>query len=102
LRPVPVDGDAAFAQSSYAWRAQGAVSLGSVGVLQGDSVRWGRSIADAMGTPAAPVETTRPPAELRARAAALYDSLRAAMQRGDWRAYAEHWDALGRLLGRPR
>ena len=102
LRPVPVAGDAAFAQSSYSWRAQGAVSLASVGVLQRDSLRWGRSIADALGTPAAPVETSRPPVELRARAAALYDSLRAAMQRGDWRAYAEHWDALGRLLGRPR
>jgi hypothetical protein len=47
-------------------------------------------------------EVALPPADLRARAAALYDSLRASMRRGDWRAYGEHWDALGRLLGRPR
>ena len=41
------------------------------------------------------------PVDLRVAASALYDSLRADQRRGDWRAYADHWDALGRLLGRP-
>lgn len=102
LRTVPVAGEAAFVQSMYAWRGQGAVSLAGVGVVQRDSARWGRSLADAVGAPPPPADINRTPIEFRARAAALYDSLRASMRRGDWRAYAEHWDALGRLLGRQR
>jgi hypothetical protein len=102
LRTVPVGGEAAFVQSMYAWRGQGAVSLAGVGVVQRDSARWGRSLADALGAPPPPADINRTPIEFRARAGALYDSLRASMRRGDWRAYAEHWDALGRLLGRQR
>lgn len=102
LRAVTVGGVDAYVQSTYAWRGQGAVSLAGVGVSIGDSVRWGRSLGDALGTPMPLSESAVPPAELRVRAAALYDSLRASMRRGDWHAYAEHWDALGRLLGRPR
>lgn len=102
LRAVPVDSTAAFVQSTYAWRGQGAVSLASVGLDQRDSVRWGRSLSDALGAPLASSDVALAPTELRTRAAALYDSLRASMRRADWRAYAEHWDALGRLLGRPR
>ena len=102
LRALPAAGDAAFVQSIYAWRGQGAVSLAGVGVVQRDSAHWGRSLADALGAPPPPTDVNRAPVEFRARAAALYDSLRASMRRGDWRAYAEHWDALGRLLGRLR
>ena len=102
LRTIPVEGEAVFVQSIYAWRGQGAVSLAGVGVVQRDSARWGRSLADALGAPPPPPDSNRAPIEFRARAAALYDSLRASMRRGDWRAYGEHWDALGRLLGRQR
>jgi hypothetical protein len=99
---VPTAADAAFVQSTYASRGQGTISLAGVGVSRHDSVAWGRSLADALGTPLTSTEVALAPTEFRARAAALYDSLRASMRRADWRAYGEHWDALGRLLGRPR
>lgn len=102
LRAVPFAGDAIFVQSTYAWRGQGTVALAGIGVAQRDTAHWGRSLADALGTPLAASEQLIAPVDLRTRAAALYDSLRASMRRGDWRAYGEHWDALGRLLGRQR
>ena len=102
LRAVPAGAKTAFVQSTYAWRGQGGISLVGVGVSLQDSVFWGRSLAGALGTPLTSPDIAVSPVELRVRAAALYDSLRASMRRGDWRAYAEHWDALGRLLGRPR
>ena len=102
LRTIPAESDAVFVQTMYAWRGQGAVSLAGVGVVQRDSAHWGRSLADALGAPQPPSDLNRAPIEFRARVTALYDSLRASMRRGDWRAYAEHWDALGRLVGRQR
>jgi hypothetical protein len=38
---------------------------------------------------------------LRARASRLYDAMRDALQRGDWTAFGEAYDALGALLARP-
>jgi hypothetical protein len=90
-----------LAQSSYLVQVQNPPSLAAVAVLRGDSVRTGATVFAALGEtqPAAPIAA--PPVDFRASAAALYDSLRADQRRGDWRAYADHWDALGRLLGRP-
>ena len=36
-----------------------------------------------------------------AEGARLYEAMRQAMQRGDWRAFGAAFDSLGRVLGRP-
>lgn len=100
LRAVPGERDVTLVQSAYAWRQQGSVTLLGMLLARGDSAIVART----------PLELATPPelpglsplvGDLRTRAAALYDSLRAAQRRGDWRGYADHWEALGRLLGRP-
>ncbi|HEX8848456.1 MAG TPA: UPF0182 family protein [Gemmatimonadaceae bacterium] len=98
---VPVVGGTVVAQASYLIRAQSAPALEAISVLRGDSLRTGATVFAAMGVsqPAPPIGA--PPIDLRASAAALYDSLRADQRRGDWRSFGDHWDALGRLLGRP-
>jgi uncharacterized membrane protein (UPF0182 family) len=101
VRPVPgVDG-LTLVQSAYLVRAQNPPTLFGVSALHGDSVKTGESLLSAFGETQGPVVALPPPTELRAAAAALYDSLRADQRRGDWRAYGDHWDSLGRLLGRP-
>ena len=101
VRAMPGAGGVLLAQSSYLVQVQNPPSLATVAVLRGDSVHAGATVFAALGEtqPAAPV--AGPPVDFRASAAALYDSLRADQRRGDWRAFADHWDALGRLLGRP-
>ena len=101
VRVIPGPLGLTLAQSAYLVRAQNPPTLLGVAVLRVDSLRAGRTILSAFGE--LPNAASQPPApvELRAAASALYDSLRADQRRGDWRAYGEHWDALGRLLGRP-
>ena len=70
-------------------------------VLHGDSLRAAKTVLAAYGERPNTLAPSASPLDLRAAASALYDSLRADQRRGDWRAYADHWDALGRLLGRP-
>ena len=98
---VPTTRGLILAQSSYLIRPQNPPALSAVTLLEGDSVRAGASVFGALGQPQPSSPVARPPVDFRASAAALYDSLRADQRRGDWRAFADHWDSLGRLLGRP-
>ncbi|HWE41390.1 MAG TPA: UPF0182 family protein [Gemmatimonadaceae bacterium] len=101
VRVIPGEDGLTLTQSAYAVRAQSPPSLLGVAVLHGDSLRVGKTVLAAYGELP---NTIAPPAsrvDLRVAASALYDSLRADQRRGDWRAYADHWEALGRLLGRP-
>ena len=99
VRAAQLDTTMALLQSVYFQRAPGPATLAAVAILSGDSVSITRPAV--AGAPPAQRAGGGSPAGLRAQAAALYDSLRAAQRRGDWRAYGDHWEALGRLLGRP-
>ena len=68
-------------------------------VADGDSVRSGPSVLAAVGV--APSNVTLPPAtpeEFRARVEGHYRLMREALARGDWSAFGEAYEALGRLL----
>jgi uncharacterized membrane protein (UPF0182 family) len=47
------------------------------------------------------VELPVSPDDFRKRVAALYESMREAMRKGDWAALGAAYDALGRLLRSP-
>jgi uncharacterized membrane protein (UPF0182 family) len=66
-----------------------------------DTVRTAPSLAQLAGSlpatsppPVAPAST-----DLRARAAALYARMRDALRRGDWVAFGQAFDELGKVLG---
>ncbi|HEX2778926.1 MAG TPA: hypothetical protein VHM30_05455, partial [Gemmatimonadaceae bacterium] len=101
VQAVPTTRGVVLTQATYIIRSQNPPALSSVALLRADSLRSGSTLLAALGgtVPAPPPMQT--PADLRAAAAALYDSLRADQRRGDWRGFADHWDSLGRLLGRP-
>ena len=101
VRVIPSEGGLTLTQSAYLVRAQNPPSLLGVAVLHADSLRAAKTVLAAFGELPNAVGPPPSPVDLRIAASALYDSLRADQRRGDWRAYADHWDALGRLLGRP-
>jgi uncharacterized membrane protein (UPF0182 family) len=93
---LPLQEGFAFAQSFYRWPSDAAPELLGVAVLDGDRVRTGPTVAEALGLarPASVAGT----AAFRMRVAALYDAMSAAMRRGDWTAFGIAYMALGRLL----
>jgi uncharacterized protein len=96
IQLIPVPGGTAYVQSFYEWPPDGPPALAGVVVMQKGGIKTGASLSEALGV-------TRPlaasgTASLRARVAALYDTMSAAMRRGDWRAYGEAYSQLGRLL----
>lgn len=99
VQAIPTPDGAAWVQSYYEWPADAAPRLAGVVVLQGERVRSGRTLADALGLQSAGPPLA--PDAFRERVARLYDAMQAAQRAGDWRAYGEAWAALGRLLGRP-
>jgi uncharacterized protein len=104
VRAIPLADRVIFAQSAYAWPAEGPPALVRVTATDGDSVFVGRTLGDAFGVTAAPViDPSEPLTEegLRDRAIKLYETMREAMRRGDWAAFGEAYEALGALLARP-
>lgn len=101
VRVIPGADGLTLTQSAYLIRAQNPPSLLGVAALHADSLRAAKTLLAAYGELPGVVAAQPAPIDLRIAASALYDSLRADQRRGDWRAYADHWDALGRLLGRP-
>lgn len=108
VRVLPVAGDLAFTQTAYAWRAQGggAPTVAHVSLLFGDSLRAAPTLARMVGTLPLPfqpaVAAPESPADFRASVDSLYRTMRDALSRGDWRAFGEAFDALGRLSGSRR
>jgi len=99
VRVFPVGDGLAYVQTAYSWRADGAPGVRLVAVLIGDSARVGTSIASSLGMPAPSLPSTPlTPAEFRARVESLYGEMREAMKRGDWLAFGNAYDALGRIL----
>lgn len=100
VRAVPTRGGLVFIQSRYRAREDGSPSLAGVAMLQGDSVRSGRSlealagVVPIPGTPAAAATTGSP------EMARLWERMRDALARGDWTTFGSAFDSLGTLLGR--
>jgi len=101
IRAIPLAGTLAFAQPAYSWRAQAAPTLLHVGLLVDDSLLIAPSIAQSAGSlpPLTTPVSSTPGVDVRGRAAVLYGRMRDAMRRGDWTAFGQAFDELGKLLG---
>lgn len=96
VRTVPLARGFALVHPRYDWRGGTAPRLLYVTVMEGDSVRSGRTLLQLAGRT---LDTTMVVSgDLRARALRLYDEMRRASARGDWVAYGRAFDALGALL----
>ncbi len=98
VQTIPSSVGPLWIQSYYQWPADGAPSLAGVVVSSPRETKAGRTLAEALGE-SLPAEALSPDA-FRERIARLYDAMQAAQRIGDWRAYGEAWNALGRLIGR--
>ncbi len=100
VQALPGEQGVLYAQSSYEWAAEGAPRLAGVVALRDGAPRAATTLAEALAV-RLPPGPDLPAALFRARVESLYDAMRNAQRNGDWVAYAEAWNALGRLLGRP-
>lgn len=106
VRVVPLRGGlAAYLQTTYAWRTDGAPTVARVAIhgtgSTRDSVSFGASLAEAAGVPleeSAMGGAGLSPADFRSRVNDLYTAMRDALRRGDWSAFGKAYDDLGRLL----
>jgi hypothetical protein len=108
VRIVPIrGGTAAYLQTTYAWRTDGAPTVARVAAYGGgaarDSVAFGLSLAEAVGMRPETSETNAvmTPADFRQRVNDLYAAMRDALRRGDWTAFGKAYDDLGRVLRVP-
>jgi uncharacterized membrane protein (UPF0182 family) len=105
---VPIrGGGAAYVQTTYSWRTDGAPTIARVAVhgagAARDSVAFGATLADAFGVhpDSTSQETAVTPADFRQRVNELYAAMRDALRRGDWTAFGKAYEELGRLLRVP-
>jgi uncharacterized membrane protein (UPF0182 family) len=93
---IPSSTGVSYVQTFYEWPPDAPPAIAGVVVLQHGGVRTGASLSEALGVtrPIAGGETE----SLRARIAALYDVMSAALRRGDWRAFGQAYEQLGSLL----
>jgi uncharacterized protein len=107
VRSVVVGDRLAMVQPQYAWRSDDAPSLTGVTVFAGDTARAGATIALALGVSdsAVAARSREPglgsPDQFHGRVEALYDTMQAALRRGDLTGFGVAFGALGRLLGHP-
>ena len=94
---IPAAAGVAYVQTFYEWPPDGPPSI--AGVVRARSTAGSGPVprlSEALGV-------THPPSggateSLRARIAALYDAMSAALRRGDWRAFGQAYSQLGTLL----
>jgi hypothetical protein len=106
VRVVPlVGGTAAYLQSTYAWRSDGAPTVARVAIHgagpPGDAVAVGASLSEAAGVPttnADSVDAVLTPQRFQTRVSELHAAMREALRRADWTAFGRAFDELGRLL----
>lgn len=102
LRALPVAGAVVFVQPTYDQSRDVSPTVAAVAVATADSIRAGRSMADALGG-GAPAGEPPVGADRLGRARVLYDAMRQALQRGDWSRFGAVFDSLGSAVGaRPR
>ena len=89
-------------QSQYIVRPDGAPQVLAATLHRGPIALTAQTFIDAAGLPhpvaSSPALT---PEDFRRRVAALYESMREAMRRGDWSGIGAAYEALGRLLRSP-
>ena len=106
---VPIrGGNAAYLQTTYAWRSDGAPTIARVAIhgagATRDSLAFGATLAEAAGVRPNPQDATATalaPADFRQRVNDLYAAMRDALRRGDWTAFGKAYDDLGRVLRTP-
>lgn len=112
VRTVLVNGIPAAVQPLYVTRLNQSQALARVAVLHEGKVGIGASLAEAVrhlqgplvpgaGNGSRPSGVPLSAASRQATVSRLYDSMRAAMRRGDWTRFGVAFDSLGVLLGRP-
>ncbi|HEX6051475.1 MAG TPA: UPF0182 family protein [Gemmatimonadaceae bacterium] len=106
VRVVPLRGGAAaYLQTTYAWRSDGAptvirVAIHGTGITR-DSVAVGATLGDAAGVPVPHPDSSDvslTPERFRARVNELYSAMRDALRRADWAAFGKAYEDLGRVL----
>jgi uncharacterized membrane protein (UPF0182 family) len=108
VRVVPLrGGTAAYLQTTYAWRSDGAPTVARVAVhgvgASRDSVAFGLTLAEAVGVrpDSTDMLAAITPATFRQRVTDLYAAMRDALRRGDWNGFGKSYEELGRLLKLP-
>lgn len=101
IRVVPIGDSLVLVQPVYAGLTRNVPTLARVVALVDGMPRTGSTFASIVGAPLTGVPSDTPPLEFRARVEALYESMRTAMQRGDWLRFGAAYDSLGALLGHP-
>ncbi|MBI2795968.1 MAG: UPF0182 family protein [Gemmatimonadetes bacterium] len=102
VQSIPTAAGLWFAQPSYLWPATAPQAVSHVALWRGGESQGARDIA-AVLRGARPAEPAEQPgsAAWQARVNALYNQMRVALKRGDWVAFGEAFEALGRLTGQP-
>lgn len=103
IRVLPTSGGLVAVQTHYIMRPDGVPQVLVASIVRGQGTVSGKTLREAAGLPHQ-VEVVEPlsPEDFRRRVSLLYDSMREAMQRGDWSGVGAAYDALGRLLRAPR
>ncbi|MFN0098212.1 MAG: UPF0182 family protein [Gemmatimonadaceae bacterium] len=100
VQSIPTAAGNLFVQSFYEWPPDGPPRLLGVTTLRRGERRHGPTLAQALGASATALGATESSDRIRAQALLVYEQMLRAQRRGDWRAYGEAVDALGRLLRR--
>jgi hypothetical protein len=91
-----------FTQPQYLWPVNGAPAVSHVALWRNGSASAARDLGTILrgARPNEPMETPGTPA-WQARVSALYNQMRIALKKGDWAAFGEAFETLGRLTGQP-
>lgn len=102
LTALPTADGLWMVQPQYLWPANGAPVVSHVAVWRGGTASAARDIGAVLrgARPDEPVEAPGTPA-WQARVSALYNQMRLALKKGDWSAFGEAFESLGRLTGQP-
>ena len=102
VQSIPTGAGLWFAQPSYLWPTTTPQAVSHVVLWRAGAASGARDIAAVLrgAKPAEPAEPAGTPA-WQARVNALYNQMRIALKRGDWAAFGEAFEALGRLTGQP-
>ena len=89
-------------QPHYLWPVNGPPAVSHVALWRDGSASAARDLGTVLRgvRPNEPMETPGTPA-WQARVSALYNQMRVALKKGDWAAFGEAFETLGRLTGQP-
>lgn len=100
VQAIPTAAGNLFVQSFYEWPPDGPPRLLGVTTLRRNERRHGATLSQALGASTSALGASDTGDRVRAQALVLYEQMLRAQRRGDWRAYGDAVEALGRLLRR--